>query len=100
MEDRTLRRAKAVGHQNSENAEMSRQTVVGICTTDVNKVSTSHARSGRAAGILCELPGMDAHALAAEIRARQTRRTMVSVRILRRTQSDAAVSVGERGDKP
>ena len=85
VEDRTLRCAKAVGHQNSENAEMPRQTVVGICTTSVNKVSTSHARSGRAAGILHEMSGVDAHALAAEIRARQTRRTMVSMRILRRT---------------
>ena len=37
MEDRTLRRAKAVGHQNGENAEMPRQTVVGICTTSIYK---------------------------------------------------------------
>ena len=67
VEDRTLRRAKAVGHQNGENAEMPRQTVVSICTTSIDKASTSHARSGRAAGILYEVPGMDAHALAAEI---------------------------------
>ena len=46
MEDRTLRRAKAVGHQNGENAEMPRQTVVDICTTSVDKASTSHAHSG------------------------------------------------------
>ena len=85
MEDRTLRRAKAVGHQNGENAEMPRQTVVDICTTSIDKASTSHARSGRAAGILHEMSGVDAHALAAEIGARQTRRTMVSMRILRRT---------------
>ena len=37
VEDRTLRRAKAVGHQNGENAEMPRQTVVGICTTSIYK---------------------------------------------------------------
>lgn len=67
MEDRTLRRAKAVGHQNGENAEMPRQTVVGICTTSIYKTSTSHANSGRAAGLLDEMSGVDAHALAAEI---------------------------------
>ena len=63
-----------------------------------SKAPAPHDR--QAAGILCKVPGMDAHALAAEIRTRQTRRTLVSVRILRRTRLDAAVFAGERGNKP
>ena len=59
-----------------------------------------HPGEGRTAGVLCEVPGMDAHALAAQGRARQTHRAVVSVRILRRARLDAAVFAGERGDKP
>lgn len=41
----------------------------------VPKRQAPHDR--QAAGILCKVPGMDAHALAAETRTRQTRRTLV-----------------------
>ena len=53
-----------------------------MCSTSVNAISNAiapHPVKGRAAGILRGLPGMDAHALAAERRARQEIGAMVSV---------------------
>ena len=54
-------------------------------SADAGNVIAPHPGKGRTTGILHEMSGVDAHALAAEIRARQETGTMVSVRILRRT---------------
>lgn len=66
----------------------------------VRNAIASHPGKGRTAGVLRRLPGLDAHAVAAESRARQESRAMVSVRILRRAQADASAHVDVGGDAP
>lgn len=77
--------------------EYAPQIINGKADT-IGRSIAPHPGKGRTAGLLRRLPGMDADAVAAERQARQGTGAMVSVRILRRFQSDAEVFAAERGD--